>query len=286
MAELVMRLPKIQRYKPFKSTLEDLLLKNTLRKHYINKKSLQKTTIDIIMPTHNRSDLIINAVDSIKKQLHQHWKLYICDDGSTDDTIEKCKQYKGDHRIKYLKLAHKGVSSARNSGLQQANSNYVAFLDSDNKWSPEYLSLMIAFMDKFSLNCAYCAARLISNECEQWLGDFFSWQACLEMNYIDLNCFIQKTSVNSWLFDKNLERYVDWDYILYATKSARVSYLPSPLVNYCNDQARHRISTTKYQTQIDASRAIKYIANKHCQSMGCNENLDARLIDDNNNRFS
>ena len=254
-----------------------MFLKNQLRQEYIANTSLHSTTVDIILPTFNRSQQLSTAIQSIISQIHQTWQLYICDDGSTDSTNDLCKKYENNSKIKYLKLPHKGVSAARNSGLNQSCGKYISFLDSDNTWHPEYLSLMITFLNKFSLDSAYCAARLIGNMEEQWLGDFFSWQACAEKNYIDLNCFMLTMPPEKIAFDENLERFVDWDFILAATKSSRTSYFPSPLVHYCNEKSKNRITTTVYQDT--STNYLKLIRDRHKSIMGNKENQDCRLGD-------
>ena len=79
---------EIRRYKPFRILDQDIKLKNKLRTKYITTNSLRNTKIDIILPTYNRFELLNKAVESVKKQLHKRWTLYICDDGSTDETSQ------------------------------------------------------------------------------------------------------------------------------------------------------------------------------------------------------
>ena len=269
---------KIRRYKPFRILDQDLKLKNELRTKYIEDNSLRSTEIDIILPTYNRFELLNKAVDSVKRQLHKRWTLYICDDGSIDETSQRYSDndYVSDVRIKYLNLKHNGVSAARNYGLKCARNNFVSFLDSDNTWSPEYLSLMLSFIEEFSLDSAYCAARLFGDTSEQWLGDYFSWEACANQNYIDMNCFMLKRPQHKFLFDENLKRFVDWDFILEATKKSRTSYLPLPLVNYCNKKSQQRITTSEYQG-VEYIEWIKKIQEKHGIEDKSNYNLDARI---------
>jgi len=269
---------KYQRYKPFKLLDQDVTLKNHLRREYIANSALRNKEVDIIMPTYNRYELLNKAISSVKKQLHKKWKLYICDDGSTDKTSQEYTNdaCSNDVRIKYLPLSHQGVSAARNFGLKKSNNRFVSFLDSDNTWSPEYLCLMLTFMEIFSLDAAYCAARLIGDKEEQWLGDYFSWQACAEQNYIDINCFMLKMPHKKLFFDETLERLVDWDYILEATKEARTSYLPVPLVNYCNKKTISRISTTVYQG-AEFIEKIHSIQAKHCYTLDGANNIDVRI---------
>jgi len=268
---------KIQRYRPFSAQADDIVLKNILRREYLHNKRLRDIEVSIVLPTFNRSKVIGNAITSVKNQLHQKWQLYICDDGSTDNTNEIYSDHKKDNRISILKLPHKGVSHARNAGIKKSKSQYIAFLDSDNTWDPEYLSLMISFIEKFCLDSGYCAAHLIGDDINQWLGDHFSWQACVVQNYIDLNCFMIKSTNKEYYFDESLQRFVDWDYILGATRSSRTSFLPLALVKYCDSKLQSRITTTIYQNN-EKDAKIASIKEKHLALMGSNENIDARLI--------
>ena len=264
---------KVNRYQPFSSLLEDIIMKNKLRSIYIQDRTLQMAVVDIVMPTLNRASLLDDSIKSVKNQLHQSWNLFICDDGSTDDTERVCSKYLKDTRINYIKLPHRGVSSARNHGILCSKNEYISFLDSDNTWNPEYLSLMVTFMEFFSLESAFCAARLIGDCDEQWLGDYFSWELCAEMNYIDLNCFMFKPKGSDHVFDESLQRLVDWDFILNVTKEAKTSYLPSPLVRYCNRKSRKRISTTVKQSE----KQILSIQNRYLAEGNSSKNTDARL---------
>lgn len=264
------------RCRPIYDGEEDIPLKNKLRREYLLNKSLRMKEVDIILPTFNRCDLLIEAVESVFAQFHRRWNLYVCDDGSTDATHEKLKKFVGDPRFTLLKLPHKGVSAARNCGLKITKSEYISFIDSDNVWNPEYLSMMIAFMSLYDLDCAYSAAKLVGDHNQQWLGDFFSWHACVEQNYIDINCFIVKSTKSKFRFDEKLKRFVDWDYILAVSKESRVSYLPALLVAYCNRESLDRITTTVYKSE-DLSSRLNDIQNKHRQPQDDYSNFDVRL---------
>ena len=191
------------------------------------------------------------AIQSVLAQLHQHWTLLICDDGSTDATPDICKQFTDDPRVKYLPLKHYGVSAARNKGLSLSRKGFIAFIDSDNTWKKDYLSQMLAFMHDRDLSCAYCAARLFDekNVCDTWLGDRFDWTACLDRNYIDLNCFMVDASkvVDKQIrFDESLKRFVDWKFILDITRYTKTEHLSLDLVDYYNGNLRNRITNSEY----------------------------------------
>ena len=131
-------------------------------------------------------------------------------------------------------------------------------------------------MHRFSLDCAYCAAKLIDETNQQWLGDIFDWQECAKQNYIDINCFTTKSSNRCIQFDEKLQRFVDWDYILTLTKEVATSYLSCSLVNYCNKHNSNRITTTVYQNGEHIAQ-IKSIKDKHLQCIEYKNNKDARI---------
>lgn len=99
--------------------------------------------ISIIVPTYNRSTVIIRAIDSVLNQIHQNFELIVVDDGSTDGTFELLNNHYKDPRIVYLRQENKGVSAARNVGIDKSTSEWIAFLDSDDEWLPKKLSIQV-----------------------------------------------------------------------------------------------------------------------------------------------
>ncbi|AXT20754.1 glycosyltransferase [Flavobacteriaceae bacterium AU392] len=99
--------------------------------------------ISILIPIYNRSHLIIETLQSIKKQIYENWECIIVDDGSTDNTIDICNDYTSDDsrfqifsRPSHLK---KGPSSCRNFAFSKALGDYIQFFDSDDVMHPEHL---------------------------------------------------------------------------------------------------------------------------------------------------
>ncbi|MCP5098671.1 MAG: glycosyltransferase [Chloroflexi bacterium] len=100
-------------------------------------------TVSVITPTYNRAHLIREAIDSVLTQTFTDFELIIIDDGSTDNTEAVIKQIT-DPRLKYLQRENGGASAARNTGLEAATGEWVAFLDSDDLYLPERLALQMA----------------------------------------------------------------------------------------------------------------------------------------------
>jgi len=101
--------------------------------------------VDIIIPSYNRKSFLERAVNSVYNQTYKNWNLIIVDDASTDGTCEK--DY-GD-KVKFLKLReNKGVSFARNYGIQNSQAPWIAFLDSDDEWKNNKLEKQIKILEK------------------------------------------------------------------------------------------------------------------------------------------
>ena len=103
--------------------------------------------VSVIIPTYNRSGFVHEAIESVLFQEYTDCELIIVDDGSSDETKDVLKRYAD--RVTYIYQDNKGVSSARNKGVETASGEYIAFLDSDDIWLPKKLSHQ---MDFFSHN--------------------------------------------------------------------------------------------------------------------------------------
>lgn len=105
-----------------------------------------KPLVSVIIPVFNRSTLVTEAIDSVLNQTFNDFELIIVDDGSTDGIQTVLQQY-GDKLVN-IKQDNKGVSAARNRGIAEANGELVAFLDSDDQWLPDKLSVQVEFFKK------------------------------------------------------------------------------------------------------------------------------------------
>lgn len=100
-------------------------------------------TVSVVIPTYNRAELLSRAIDSVLAQTYDDFELVVVDDGSTDDTEAVVTGY-DDDRVRYL--AHEtneGANPARNTGIEAAEGEYVAFLDSDDEWQPRKLEAQL-----------------------------------------------------------------------------------------------------------------------------------------------
>jgi glycosyltransferase involved in cell wall biosynthesis len=98
-------------------------------------------TFSIVIPTYNRAKDLDRCLKSLVYQTFNNFEVLIGDDGSEDNTFEIVQSYKTKLKIKYFKMPNfGGPAKARNEGIKNAEGKYIAFLDSDDWWSPDKLS--------------------------------------------------------------------------------------------------------------------------------------------------
>lgn len=99
---------------------------------------MNNVPISVVIPTYNRENKILNSISSVLKQTLPPKEIIVVDDGSTDATVSKIQETFSD-KVQILLLEHKGVSHARNRGVENASGDWIAFLDSDDEWLSEKL---------------------------------------------------------------------------------------------------------------------------------------------------
>lgn len=107
---------------------------------------MSEPKISVVIPTYNRAGCVGDAIDSVLSQTYADYEIIVVDDGSTDETRKTLERY-GD-RIRYIHQENAGVSAARNRGIMEARGEWVAFLDSDDEWLPEKLSMQMECLSR------------------------------------------------------------------------------------------------------------------------------------------
>lgn len=121
--------------------------------------------LSIIVPVYNVERFVKACIDSILNQTLTDFELILVDDGSTDSSPSICDEYaKKDSRIKVIHKANGGVSSARNMGLDVAQSEYVALLDSDDYVAPEMYETMVNHMLEGKYDLVVCGYDYVDED--------------------------------------------------------------------------------------------------------------------------
>lgn len=132
--------------------------------------------ISVIVPVYNVEKYLGRCIESLIKQTCQELEIILIDDGSTDASLEICKQWeKKDQRIRVIHKENGGVSSARNLGLDVMKGEYVAFVDADDWLAENCLSEMAALMED-DVDIVNCDFEIVEEPGCQY--DEFSYPDC------------------------------------------------------------------------------------------------------------
>ena len=104
--------------------------------------------ISVVIPLYNKEQSIASTLQTVLKQTYQDFEIVIVDDGSTDHSVEEVKKVI-DPRIRLIHQSNAGVSAARNRGIDEARGEYIAFLDADDEWKPDYLKTQYELTQKY-----------------------------------------------------------------------------------------------------------------------------------------
>jgi len=103
--------------------------------------------VSVVLPVHNRADVLPRAISSVIDQSFKNWELIVVDDGSVDASAEIALSFH-DERIRVGRLSvNRGGNAARNAGIREAGGQLIAFLDSDDAYLPQKLEKIVAHFD-------------------------------------------------------------------------------------------------------------------------------------------
>ena len=110
--------------------------------------------VSIVIPVFNAENYILDCLESIKNQSYKSIEIIVVDDGSSDNTVTIVNnQINQDSRVYLYQNPKKGVSSARNFGIQQATGDFITFVDADDLIAPSMISVLCGMMSKNSCDC-------------------------------------------------------------------------------------------------------------------------------------
>lgn len=108
----------------------------------------------IVIPLYNKESTILSTVQSVLAQTYEKFELLVVDDGSTDNSLQLVSSIV-DQRLRIIRKKNGGVSSARNKGIEEAKNSYIAFLDADDLWTTNHLSILCQMIQMFPDDVMY-----------------------------------------------------------------------------------------------------------------------------------
>ncbi|HKY63186.1 MAG TPA: glycosyltransferase family A protein [bacterium] len=192
--------------------------------------------VTAVIPTYNRLEMLGEAVESVRRQSLPPRQLIVVDDGSTDGTWDWLQSQKG---LIALRQDNRGPAAARNLGAAAAETEYLAFLDSDDLWLPPKLETQTAFLEE-NPECRFCQTEEIwyrngarvnpMKKHAKPSGQVF--EACLSRCLISPSgvMFRREFFVELGGFDESFEVCEDYELWLRASLASPFRTLEEPLV--------------------------------------------------------
>lgn len=120
----------------------------------------EKGLVTIIVPVYNVEEYVDDCVSSLACQTYERLDVVLVDDGSTDDSLLKCQEWaRKDARVRVLRRPNGGLAAARNTGLDAARGEYVAFVDSDDWVEPKYVETLVSNMVSVDADVSIVGSR-------------------------------------------------------------------------------------------------------------------------------
>jgi glycosyltransferase involved in cell wall biosynthesis len=194
--------------------------------------------VSVVMATRNRADRYLpRAIRSVLAQTHRRWELVVVDDGSDDDTGAVVGAF-ADHRIRYVRTEHRGLSAARNEALDVAEGDIVAYLDDDNLLHFDWLrSAVWAFSELPDVDVIYGSMIIDDRTRAQQLGSGglpvlnftnFDRRALQRGNITDIGAVAHRARMPEARFDESVPLLEDWEFFARITRDK--DPLPFPVV--------------------------------------------------------
>jgi len=201
--------------------------------------------VSVIMPVYNGEAFIAHAIQSVIAQTYPHWELIVVDDGSTDGTSSIVAGF-SDSRIRYIYQENQGLAAARNTGIRAVRGDYVAFLDADDEWYPQFLArcaLVMQASERPSLAGVYTSFVHIDENGDmlpQSGNSIVAPQALharlLEGGFFPPHAALVRADVVKaiGMFDTNLDGQgtEDWDLWLRLSREYTLQGIADPLARY------------------------------------------------------
>jgi glycosyltransferase involved in cell wall biosynthesis len=198
--------------------------------------------VSVIIPTHNRERYLRRAIQSVLEQSFQDFEIIIVDDASSDDTPQMVQTI-GEPRIRYFRHDNnRGEAGSRNTGVQNAVGEYIAFLDDDDAWLPQKLARQVYLLDNTPLQvgAVYTSFLMIDWETARVLG---KWKAekrgniysdLSEQNWIGIPSTVllrRQCFEKVGLFDETVEFGLDYDMWVRVARLYEFEIVEEPMVH-------------------------------------------------------
>lgn len=224
--------------------IEDRRRSKIITKRIGSNVSEKKPRVSVIIPAYNSAQYIAETLNSAVKQRFREHEIIVVNDGSPDTKDLEFAIGPQLENITYIHQRNAGAGVARNTGIEHARGEIIAFLDADDIWAPEFLSYQIIFLERFCYDMVYCDALLFGMRSAYRRTFMETAPSTGEANFdsiLDLRCNVitsgtmarKKTIVDAGAFETERVRAHDFHLWLRMAKSgAKIGYQRKQLLKY------------------------------------------------------
>lgn len=253
---------------------------------------MKKNLVTIIIPTYKRPGMLARAIDSCLKQTYKNIEILVVDDNNPDTEGRKETEifmdaYKGNKKIKYIKRDKNGGGCAsRNTGIENANGEYIAFLDDDDYFYDDKIEHQLSFMEKNNLDASFTGNEVLNETTNKIIkrklyNNFDNYDNILKFHIVEMivgtQTFMYKKSVLEKLKGFKQVPAGQEYYLMYRTiiKNFKVGYLDEILTTICI-HADERITTSG--KKIEAEKFLYNLKKKHFDILNYSEKQQVKYI--------
>lgn len=201
-----------------------------------------KKSVTVVIPTYNQAAFLAETIESVLSQTFAADEVIVVNDGSTDATEEVLDHYQA--AVSVVSTENRGVSSARNIGLERAQTDYVAFCDSDDLWHPEKLESQLERLDSTTRSqWCLCAVTLVNDSNEETGEMLNGTEGWVFENIVTLrpstlmgggSGVLVETRLAKAVggFDTSLSTSADWEFYARLSINSPLTFVARPLVRY------------------------------------------------------
>ena len=242
--------------------------------------------VSIIIPIYNAAQWLHRSVESVLRQDYSDWELILVDDGSSDESLQKCEAYSSiNNRIKVLHQDNQGVTAARYTGFLQAKGEYVYFLDSDDSLILNALSLLTSYQKRYGADVVKCTEAIVVGKKEysmqnQIVGLVSRETYLLSLIKASIVSTLHATLYKKRLFDENIfnieRRYKLGEDVLMnvmiANRATRF-YISNDVIYhyYYNEESALQTQVMSFEYNTDIAdlilHKIENVSSEMCQEM-------------------
>ena len=195
--------------------------------------------VSVIIPTHNRPELLKKAVSSVLNQTYKNLEIIVIDDGLEKRAEEVINSFH-DTQLKYIQhLEEKGGSAARNLGIKNATGYFIAFLDDDDEWVPEKLAIQMAQFESTPREVGFCFSaveniysdRKYITTVPSGIGDYHKLALSYFKSMLTVTLIVKKYVFEEiGMFDEQFPSHQEADLMIRVTKKFKGLGIDQPLV--------------------------------------------------------